>query len=116
LIVNLDFDARVPVPVSFFPSSYKNDGVPATTTSTHIEAQFNLPHAQQRVGQDQFSSVSASLPPRERYNEEEVHIVREEERYNRPSRREDIYIREERRLVFKFPPFDRPILFFQLRI
>ncbi|KAG4422631.1 hypothetical protein IFR04_004252 [Cadophora malorum] len=94
-VVNLDFDARVPIPFSIFPSSYRSDDV-ATTTQTHVEGEFNLPQ-EQRVGREGQSSFSANLPPRNEQFQEEVHITREEEHHHRPSRREDIYIREERR-------------------
>ncbi|PSS28322.1 hypothetical protein M430DRAFT_47338 [Amorphotheca resinae ATCC 22711] len=96
--VNLDFDARVPIPFSLFPSSYRSDAV-QTTTETRIEGEINLPQAQQRVGREgQYSSsISANLPPQDgQFRQEEVHITREEDRH-RPSRREDIYIRDERR-------------------
>jgi hypothetical protein len=85
-----------PIPFSIFPSSYRSDAE-ATTTQTHVEGEINLP-GQQRVGREgQHSSFSANLPPRdERFRQEEVHITREEDRH-RPSRREDIYISEERR-------------------
>jgi hypothetical protein len=96
-VVNLDFDARVPIPFSIFPSSYRSDDK-VTTTETHVEGEINLP-GQQRVGREgQSSSLSATLPPRDEQDyqqQEEVHITREEERYHRPSRREDITVREE---------------------
>ncbi|KAG4433220.1 hypothetical protein IFR05_011302 [Cadophora sp. M221] len=94
-VVNLDFDARVPIPFSVFPSSYRSDDL-ATTTQTHVEGEINL-QQEQRVGREGQSSFSASLPPRNDHFQEEVHITREEEHHHRPSRREDIYIREESR-------------------
>ncbi|KAG9245330.1 hypothetical protein BJ878DRAFT_548189, partial [Calycina marina] len=95
-IVNLDFDARVPIPVSFFPSSYRNDAA-ETTTTTHVEAEVKLPQENQSVGRERHSSFSANLPPlRGDFRQEEVHITRED--HHRPSRKEDIYIREEHRL------------------
>ncbi|KAE9365110.1 hypothetical protein N431DRAFT_473191 [Stipitochalara longipes BDJ] len=100
-LVNLDFDARVPIPFSIFPSSYRSDAA-ETTTQTHVEGEINLPTGQQRVGrEDQYSSFSASLPQRDQFRQEEVHIHREEDRHHRPSRKEDIYIREERRPDYK---------------
>jgi hypothetical protein len=96
-VVNLDFDARVPIPFSIFPSSYRSDDK-VTTTETHVEGEIKLP-GQQRVGREgQSSSLSATLPPQDEQDyqqQEEVHITREEERYHRPSRREDITVREE---------------------
>ncbi|KAH8787192.1 hypothetical protein BGZ57DRAFT_1014423 [Hyaloscypha finlandica] len=101
-IVNLDFDARVPIPFSIFPSSYRSDAA-ETTTQTHVEGEINLPQAQQRVGrEDKYSSFSATLPSqRDQFRQEEVHIHREEDRHHRPSRTEDVYIREERRPDYK---------------
>ncbi|KAH8589742.1 hypothetical protein B0O99DRAFT_676540 [Bisporella sp. PMI_857] len=98
IIVNLDFDARVPIPVSVFPSSYRGDVV-NTTTTTHVEAEVKLPEQPQRVGREGYSSFSANLPPRDEFRQEEVHITREDR--HRPSRREDIYIREETRPEYK---------------
>ncbi|RDW62384.1 hypothetical protein BP6252_11817 [Coleophoma cylindrospora] len=102
-IVNLDFDARVPIPFSVFPSSYRSDaqGLGQQITETHVEGEIRLPGTHSRVGREgQYSSVSAHLPPRrdqrEEWVEERVEI-REEDHHHRPSRREDIYIREEHR-------------------
>ncbi|KAI1261502.1 hypothetical protein F5Y18DRAFT_440405 [Xylariaceae sp. FL1019] len=90
-VVNLDFEARVPVPFSIFPRTYKDsEAQPETaTTTTHEEVEINLPGKAQKAGREgQYSSVhaSAQLPPRRehRYSEEEVRITREEERYRRP--------------------------------
>lgn len=116
-VVNLDFDARVPIPFSIFPSSYRSDvaAKPSQLTQTHVEGEISLPHRQERVGregleEDVQSSYSQTLqlppPPQrqERYLEEEVRIHREEEDDRRsqfrPSRKEEVYIREERRWVF----------------
>ncbi|TAQ83318.1 hypothetical protein B7494_g8359 [Chlorociboria aeruginascens] len=94
--LNLDFDARVPIPFSIFPSSYRSDAA-EQITQTHVEGEIRLPQGQQRVGREgQYSSFAANLPPKGHFVEEEVHISRGEDRY-RPSRREDIYVREERR-------------------
>ncbi|XMA08032.1 hypothetical protein WAI453_000823 [Rhynchosporium graminicola] len=99
-VVNLDFDARVPIPFSIFPSSYRSDDV-AATTQTHVEGEIKLPQQEQRIGREGQSSFQANLPPRHNRDHEqfleEVHIAREEEHHHRPSRREDIYIREETR-------------------
>lgn len=37
--VKLDFDARIPVPFSVFPSSYRNEDVAAVTTKVKIEGE-----------------------------------------------------------------------------
>lgn len=119
-VVNLDFDARIPIPFSIFPSSYKSDvaAQPIHITETHVEGEITLPHHHERVGREgQEEDAQSShplqhqhqhhLPPppqRQEFIEEEVHITREEDRRSefRPSRKvveeeEEVYIREERR-------------------
>ncbi|RFU29591.1 hypothetical protein B7463_g6736, partial [Scytalidium lignicola] len=69
-----------------------------TTTETHVEGEINLAPAPQRLGrEDQYSSYTANLPPRQeqQFKQEEVYITREEDRHHRPSRREEIRVREE---------------------
>ncbi|KAL6858014.1 hypothetical protein ACO1O0_005461 [Amphichorda felina] len=83
-VVNLDFEARVPVPFSIFPSTYK-DSEAQTTTSTHEELEIKLPS--QKPGREgQYSSISATaqFPQRGERYDEEVRYTREEERYRRP--------------------------------
>ncbi|KAL7621335.1 hypothetical protein AAE478_008656 [Parahypoxylon ruwenzoriense] len=94
-VANLDFEARVPVPFSIFPRTYK-EAEAATTTQTHEELQIVLPGKPDKAGREgQYSSISASAqlpPPREeRFSEEEVRITREEERYRRPGVRREHY-------------------------
>ncbi|KAK6952098.1 hypothetical protein Daesc_006629 [Daldinia eschscholtzii] len=94
-VANLDFEARVPVPFSIFPRTYKETEV-ETTTHTHEEVQIDLPAKPEKAGREgQYSSISASaqLPPREeqRFSEEEVRITREEERYRRPGAHREHY-------------------------
>ncbi|KAI1140762.1 hypothetical protein F5Y05DRAFT_402860 [Hypoxylon sp. FL0543] len=94
-VANLDFEARVPVPFSIFPRTYKEAEV-ATTTKTHEEIQIDLPGKPEKAGREgQYSSISASaqLPPRreQRFSEEEVRITREEERYRRPGARREYF-------------------------
>lgn len=91
----LDFDARVPIPVSFFPSSYKNE---ATTTETRVEGEVRLSGQQGAGREEQHSSFTAGLSGQDqRYSEEQVRVTREEERYSRPSRPGD------RRSVARIP-------------
>ncbi|KAI1635832.1 hypothetical protein F4809DRAFT_663497 [Biscogniauxia mediterranea] len=87
-VANLDFEARVPVPFSIFPRTYK-EAEAETTTKTHTEIEIDLPlkeHKAGREGQYSSSTALAQLPPRreQRFSEEEVRITREEERYRRP--------------------------------
>ncbi|KAJ8123008.1 hypothetical protein ONZ43_g935 [Nemania bipapillata] len=96
-VVNLDFEARVPVPFSIFPRTYKEAAEAETkVTKTHEELEIKLPAKPEKAGREgQYSSISASaqLPPRreERYSEEEVRITREEERYRRPGVHHEYY-------------------------
>ncbi|KAH9895444.1 hypothetical protein F4778DRAFT_783802 [Xylariomycetidae sp. FL2044] len=94
-VANLDFEARVPVPFSIFPRTYK-EAEAETTTSVHEELEINLPGKPEKAGREgQYSSIhaSAQLPPRreQRYSEEEVRITREEERYRRPGVHREYY-------------------------
>ncbi|MCJ1484592.1 hypothetical protein MMC06_004763 [Schaereria dolodes] len=99
--VNLDFDARVPIPFSVFPSSYRSDAV-TESTRVRVEGEANLPSGASRVGREghesRFSSFSASLPhrggDRTSYKKEEVKVF-EEDRNRRPRRPEDIAVYEE---------------------
>lgn len=104
--VNLDFEARVPVPFSIFPSSYRDDdkkesGKTSTSTTTHEELNLHLPHHKPGREGSQVSSYSAAaadLPPRReqnRYSEEEVFVTREEDHYRRPGVHREEYYREE---------------------
>ncbi|KAI3320843.1 hypothetical protein HD806DRAFT_537905 [Xylariaceae sp. AK1471] len=95
-VANLDFEARVPVPFSIFPRTYKEAAEAETTTKTHEELEIKLPVKPEKAGREgQYSSISASaqLPPRQeqRYSEEEVRITREEERYRRPGVKREYY-------------------------
>ncbi|OAA61643.1 Translation elongation factor IF5A [Niveomyces insectorum RCEF 264] len=108
---NLDFEARVPVPFSIFPSSYKEDTTPApavansTFQTTHEAFSVQLPQHHHRPGREEgqqhaSSSTSSYVVDEEEssyrrsdnrypYRADEVRITREEERYRRPSARSD---------------------------
>ncbi|ORY60587.1 uncharacterized protein BCR38DRAFT_348622, partial [Pseudomassariella vexata] len=101
-VANLDFEARIPVPFSIFPSTYKEAEKVETTTQTHQEVEIKLP--EKKAGREgRHSSYSAPLPPREepRFSEEEVRITREEEHYHRPGVHREHY--EERRSPSHYP-------------
>ncbi|KAJ3523082.1 hypothetical protein NM208_g12588 [Fusarium decemcellulare] len=110
-VANLDFEARVPVPFSIFPSTYReSESQTQTVTETHEEVEIK-PQQPQAGREGQYSSVSATaeqVPPRgeQRYSEEEVRITREEERYRRPGvqkfEQEQFTIREEHRRYVRF--------------
>ncbi|KAK3903507.1 hypothetical protein C8A05DRAFT_43264 [Staphylotrichum tortipilum] len=102
IVANLDFEARVPVPFSVFPSSYRESET-ATQTHTHEEVEIKLPQLAGREGQDSSFEVQAQLPParrEDRFREEEVvHITREEDTRRRPGthRHEFVYRKEHHR-------------------
>ncbi|KAG5783097.1 hypothetical protein H9Q73_003227 [Fusarium xylarioides] len=88
---NLDFEARVPVPFSIFPSTYReSESHTQTVTETKTHEEVEIKPQQAQAGREgQYSSVSVTaeqVPPRgeQRFSEEEVRITREEERYRRP--------------------------------
>ncbi|KAK0655858.1 hypothetical protein B0T16DRAFT_451486 [Cercophora newfieldiana] len=95
-VANLDFEARVPVPFSIFPSSYRETETATTQTHTHEELKIQVPQHAGREGQHSSFQAQVELPPRgeHRFSEEEVHITREEERHRRPGIRQEYY-REE---------------------
>ncbi|KAK2062942.1 hypothetical protein LY76DRAFT_632966 [Colletotrichum caudatum] len=102
---NLDFEARIPVPFSVFPSTYKESETQTqtqTVTQTHEELEIKLPEKKPlkpgREGQySSFTATTEQLPPRkeQRFTEEEVRI---EEHYHRPGvHHESHHYREEYR-------------------
>ncbi|MCJ1367568.1 hypothetical protein MMC16_006702 [Acarospora aff. strigata] len=98
--VNLDFDAKVPIPFSVFPSSYRSDAV-KETTHVRVEGEASLPPRTSRVGREghetRYSSFSTTLPDRKertRYEKEEI-TVHEEDPDRRPRRKEDFTVYEE---------------------
>ncbi|MCJ1409916.1 hypothetical protein MMC19_004000 [Ptychographa xylographoides] len=94
--INLDFDARVPVPFSIFPSSYRSDVAEETTaTRTRVEGEVNTERVGREGHETRYSSFSASLPGRGRQEQEEVKVY-DEDRNRRPRRTEDIKVYEER--------------------
>ncbi|KAK0390829.1 hypothetical protein NLU13_0332 [Sarocladium strictum] len=90
-VVNLDFEARVPVPFSIFPSTYRDNDAQTEQVETEQKLEVNLPQKQPAGREGQYSSGE------HRYTEEEVRITREEERYRRPGFKEEHYVREEHR-------------------
>ncbi|KAJ5647443.1 hypothetical protein N7490_003815, partial [Penicillium lividum] len=74
--VNLDFDARVPIPFSVFPSSYRSDAV-SETTQTRVEGEVQLNSASHVERED---TRQAPLPDPRVYGKEEVDFRVQEER------------------------------------
>ncbi|CEI60948.1 unnamed protein product [Fusarium venenatum] len=113
-VANLDFEARVPVPFSIFPSTYReSESHTQTVTETKIHEEVEIKPQQPEAGREgEISSVSVTAeqvpPPRQEqeFIEEEVHITREEEHYHRPGvqkfEHEDFTIREDSRRYVRF--------------
>ncbi|KAJ5099445.1 hypothetical protein N7532_006446 [Penicillium argentinense] len=74
--VNLDFDARVPIPFSVFPSSYRSDAV-SETTQTRVEGEVQLDRTSGVERED--TRASAPLPDPRVYGKEEVEFRVKEE-------------------------------------
>ncbi|KAM0256721.1 hypothetical protein ACHAQJ_004787 [Trichoderma viride] len=115
---NLDFEARVPVPFSIFPSTYKdNEARPQTQTTTHEEVQITLPQHKPagREGQHSFPQSADLVPHRGEHRiEEEVRITREEESSRRPgSRQSERFVKEEFRPI---PPPPRDYTETQVKV
>jgi len=90
-VANLDFEARVPVPFSIFPSSYKDkEAETANTTHTHSEVSVSLPH--HNAGREGYLSSPGAQQQQQlqRFSEEEVRVTREEERSRRPGIRQEV--------------------------
>ncbi|KAJ5176649.1 uncharacterized protein N7482_002526 [Penicillium canariense] len=76
--VNLDFDARVPIPFSVFPSSYRSDAV-SETTHTRVEGEVQLDRTSRVERED--TRTSAPLPDPRVYGKEEVDFrIQQEDR------------------------------------
>ena len=96
---NLDFDARVPIPFSVFPSSYSNDSNITTeeTTRIRVEGEANLPRRREDQ-ETKYSSFSASVDKRHRPQHEKDEIrVYEEARDRRTRPEEDVTVYKEDR-------------------
>ncbi|KAJ5104947.1 hypothetical protein NUU61_002294, partial [Penicillium alfredii] len=74
---NLDFDARVPIPFSVFPSSYRSDAV-SETTQTRVEGEVNLDRTSGVERED--TRGSAPLPDPRVHGKEEVDFRIQEDR------------------------------------
>ncbi|EED17512.1 Woronin body protein HexA, putative [Talaromyces stipitatus ATCC 10500] len=90
--VNLDFEARVPIPFSVFPSSYRSDAV-SETTQTRVEGEVEI-NRTSRVGRE--DTAGAPLPDPRVYGKEEVDVrIRTDDRRPR-TRFEETRVYEER--------------------
>ncbi|KAJ5182771.1 hypothetical protein N7492_000387 [Penicillium capsulatum] len=75
---NLDFDARVPIPFSVFPSSYRSDAA-SETTQTRVEGEVQLDRTSRVERED--TRTSAPLPDPRVYGKEEVNFQVKEEAF-----------------------------------
>ena len=91
---NLDFDARVPIPFSVFPSSYRSDAVTTETDQVKVEGEVNLPSS--RVGREGHEA-RYSYSETDRYREDDVRVEEDRTYRRRPGRREE-KVREEVRI------------------
>ncbi|KAI1943564.1 hypothetical protein LOZ66_000147 [Ophidiomyces ophidiicola] len=99
---NLDFDARVPIPFSVFPSSYRSDAV-SETTHSRVEGEVKLTGAAaSRVGREDTHHEGPLPAPRVHGNEEVDHRYSKTE--YRPVRTQ---IREDYRVYEEAPPAAR---------
>ncbi|EGS22922.1 putative woronin body protein [Thermochaetoides thermophila DSM 1495] len=106
--VKLDFEARVPVPFSVFPSAYReSETATQTAQATHTEVEIKVPEKAGRKGQASSIEVHAHLPPppppapapqpevHAKEEVTEVKVTREEEKHHRPGIQEAHAIHEE---------------------
>ncbi|KAL8737897.1 MAG: hypothetical protein Q9181_001234 [Wetmoreana brouardii] len=95
---NLDFDARVPIPFSVFPSSYANNTTTEETTRIRVEGEANLPRRREDQ-ETRYSSFQASLPNRDptQYEKDEIRVYQEDRDRRTTRREEDVTVYEEDR-------------------
>ncbi|KAJ5238847.1 hypothetical protein N7468_003466 [Penicillium chermesinum] len=77
---NLDFDARVPIPFSVFPSSYRSDAV-SETAQTRVEGEVQL----DRTSHVEREDTQAPLPDPRVFGKEEVDIRIQDRQYSGPA-------------------------------
>jgi len=86
--VNLDFEARVPIPFSVFPSSYRSDAV-SETTQTRVEGEVNFDRTSRVGREDTRIAASTALPDSRIYGKEEVDVRARSDDRRQPRRFED---------------------------
>ncbi|KAL1638723.1 hypothetical protein SLS58_008646 [Diplodia intermedia] len=104
--VNLDFEARVPIPFSVFPSSYRSDAVKEEDSQVKVESEVHVSEKASRVGREghegrySASEAPSAAPSRKEQRFEEEVRVYEKDRHRPSGRREEdirIYERDDRR-------------------
>lgn len=101
---NLDFDARVPIPFSVFPSSYRSDASTAEHTEVKVESELHLPDHPSRVGREGHASEAAYTVPDHKHRR-----VKEEVRfYERDRHRPHVQEEEEEVRIYEKDYARRP--------
>ncbi|KAK7515645.1 putative Woronin body protein hexa [Phyllosticta citriasiana] len=100
---NLDFDARVPIPFSVFPSSYRSDASKAEHTEIKVESKLHLPDQSSRVGREGHASEAAYSVPvhKDKRVKEEVRF------YERDRHRPTVHEEEEEEVRIYERDYDR---------
>ena len=115
--VNLDFDARVPIPFSVFPSSYRSDAVSAETTQfPRVDQDAKVDRTSRVEREDtRYQSAPFQQPPPRVYGKEEFDLHRHrpvpaqqqnyyqyqsEDRYCPPQTYPEVDINRERYVIF----------------
>ncbi|KAJ5146114.1 uncharacterized protein N7515_000678 [Penicillium bovifimosum] len=99
--VNLDFDARVPIPFSVFPSSYRSDAV-SETTQTRVEGEVNFERTSRAERED--TRGPAPLPS---VKKEEVEFrVQEEHPHHKHNYAPEVELTRERYPSYQQPSVD----------
>lgn len=100
---NLDFDARVPIPFSVFPSSYRSDASKAEHTEIKVESEQRLPDQPSRVGREGHASEAAYAVPvhKDKRVKEEVRF------YERDRHRPTVHEEEEEEVRIYKRDYDR---------
>lgn len=96
--VNLDFDARVPIPFSIFPSSYKSDEASTSQSGEKIKVEADVKISKTKIGgrEDTEERIYSYSEDRRPYRKEEHVHIHETERDRYPTRvKEDIRVFEE---------------------
>ncbi|KAF2085358.1 hypothetical protein K490DRAFT_46843, partial [Saccharata proteae CBS 121410] len=105
---NLDFDARVPIPFSVFPSSYRSDAATTETTQVKVEGEVSLPEQTERVGREGHQvrySQEGPPPSEDRRYKEEIRVYERDRHRPAGRREEEIRIFEEQQQQHE--PFQR---------
>ncbi|KAF1915774.1 hypothetical protein BDU57DRAFT_448031, partial [Ampelomyces quisqualis] len=106
----LDFEARVPIPFSVFPSAYRNAEV-KESTSVRVEGEAKLSQQAPHGGEgheethESFSTTVHQPRHRDTHVKEEIHITEQEHLHRpQPVERESVHVREQTRYTQPVQP------------